>query len=94
MTTRFIPPLYPAGRILLLSGEIPVGAIFPPAGEPGTTGQKRSWTWRLWQCANAIPIEGGAKTEVAAREAILAAWRNTLARMDLREIGTEDGRDG
>jgi len=34
MTARFIAADYPAGRILLRSGAVDVGAVFPPQGLP------------------------------------------------------------
>ena len=34
MTARFIVADYPAGRILLRSGAVDVGAVFPPQGLP------------------------------------------------------------
>ena len=78
MTARFIPSAYPGGRILLRSGQVDVGAIFPPRQGKGR------WPWRLWVTANAAS-EGEARTEDAARAALLARWREFLADADLHE---------
>ena len=79
MTARFIPPDYPGGRIVLRSGEINVGAIFPPALSKG------KWRWCLF-CQAPLTPTGTEKTEEAARAAILSAWHDSLDRMALREI--------
>jgi hypothetical protein len=82
VSARFIPSDYPGGRILLRSGSVDVGAVFPPWGK----GQHRfPWVWRLWKSDTTTPREGRAKTELAARTALLGAWRDTLARMGLQE---------
>ena len=80
MTARFIPSAYPGGRILLRSGQVDVGAVFPPPASGGT------WDWRLWKADTTTIREGRAKTELAARTALLVAWRDALARMGLQEI--------
>jgi hypothetical protein len=85
MTARFIPADYPGGRILLRSGSVDVGAVFPPLGDPGTARQNFAWVWRLWRAHTTGAIEGRAKTELAARSALLSAWRETLHRMALTE---------
>lgn len=78
MTARFIPSDYPGGRILLRSGLVDVGAIFPPCSDGGL------WSWRLFDGFATGP-NGVATTELSARNAILTAWRDRLARMDLIE---------
>lgn len=82
MTARFVPSLYPGGRLTLKSGEVIVGAVFPPANTGG------DYRWTLWKAHTTISQEGKAKTELAAMNALLAAWRDSLARMGLQEIET------
>ena len=79
MTARFIPSDYAGGRIVLRSGEIDVGAVFPPSAKGAPV------HWRLW-FGGRMPKDGNAKTELAAKNALLAAWRDSLARMNLVEI--------
>ncbi len=68
-------PTYPGGRILLRLGQHDVGAIFPPWGE----GQDRfPWVWRFWLGHLSGAKEGRAKTELAAKNAILAEARAWL----------------
>jgi hypothetical protein len=64
MTARFIPADYPGGRILLRSGAVDVGAVFPPSGK----GQHRNpWVWRFWGWPGTTTRDGSAKTELAAK---------------------------
>jgi hypothetical protein len=84
MPARFIPPDHPGGRIVLRSGTVDVGALFPPAG---TDQHRYPWVWRLWKADTTSAREGRAKTELAARTGLLGAWRDTLLRMDLKEVG-------
>ena len=66
---------YPGGRILLHLGEHKVGAVFPPCGD----GQHRfPWVWRWWLGGVTATKEGRAKTEQAAKNAILAEARDWL----------------
>lgn len=83
MAARFIPSDYSGGRIVLRSGSVDVGAVFPPAvhGAPVR--------WIFWFGTRAVR-EGTAKTELAAKNALLAAWRDALARMELMEIANAD----
>jgi len=82
MTARFIAADYPAGRILLRSGAVDVGAVFPPQGLPR---DRLPWTWRLWVNGSTVHTDGRAKTELAAKNALLAAWRDFIARLGLME---------
>lgn len=82
MTARFIPADYPGGRICLASGGVTVGAVFPPVGQPR---DRLPWVWRLWVNGNTWASEGRAKTELAARTAILSAWREFLQKASLCE---------
>lgn len=82
MTARFIASDYPGGRILLRSGAVDVGAVFPPLGE----GQHRHpWAWRFWGGPGTTTRDGGAKTELAAKTALLAEWRSYLRTAGLAE---------
>jgi hypothetical protein len=82
MTARFIASDYPGGRILLRSGTVDVGAVFPPAGQPR---DRLPWVWRLWLNGSTGATDGRAKTEQAAKNALLAAWRDFIARIGLME---------
>jgi hypothetical protein len=66
----FAPPAYPGGRILLMLGKHQAGAVFPPVGDPP---DRLPWVWRLWlgSMGTAAP-EGRAKSELAAKNALLA----------------------
>lgn len=75
---RFAAQIYPGGRHCLLCGAITVGAVFPPA----VTGD--NWTWRQWINAGPSTPEGRARTEQAAKAALLARFRDFL-----REAGLE-----
>jgi len=75
MTAHFIAADYPAGRILLRSGAVDVGAVFPPQGLPR---DRLPWTWRLWVNGSTVHTDGRAKT-------FLAAWRDFIARVGLME---------
>lgn len=82
MTAHFIPADYPAGRILLRSGAVDVGAVFPPSE---TATDPKPWMWRLWLNGSTVHTDGRAKTELAAKNALLAAWRDFTARAGLME---------
>lgn len=73
----FLKPAYAGGRIPLATGEVIVGAIFPP------TGPRAAWRWTLFQTGEAQKTEGGAKEEATAREQILEAWHTRCAAMGL-----------
>lgn len=82
MTARFASPLYPGGRMCLLSGSVTVGAIFPPPDGKG------DWHWRMWAAYERHRGYGTAKSEQAAKNALLAHWRDFLAAAQLQEIPT------
>lgn len=80
---RWKPAEWPGGRIVALSGRIEVGAIFSPFD-----GGK--WRWRLFYGGSgaasfAVGVNGTAKTELAAKTALDAAWCEFLAAAGLRE---------
>jgi hypothetical protein len=74
---------YPGGRILLMLGQHQIGAVFPPAGHPQVG--IGPWCWRFWisTYGNVLP-EGHAKTEQAAKNALLAEARDWLRKAGLQ----------
>ncbi|MEH7826823.1 hypothetical protein [Gemmobacter denitrificans] len=66
-----------------MAGRLRIGAVFPPAGEAR---DKRPWVWRLWITGTSTSREGRAKTELAAKSACIAAWRDFLAAAELQEV--------
>lgn len=72
------PHDYPGARIEARSGRMIVGAVFP--GTP--------CRWSLFLTTN-MPREGVAKSELAARNALAAAWADLLRAADLREGARE-----
>jgi len=69
---------------------VDVGAVFPPAGE----GQHRyPWAWRFWGRGGATTRDGAGKTELAAKTALLTAWRDYLREAGLTETKTEETDD-
>lgn len=75
---------YPGGRILLMLGQHQVGAVFPPPQI--TTLNRPEWLWRFWLGTITSGREGRAKTELAAKNAIIAEARDWL-----RKAGLQDG---
>ena len=72
---------YPGSRILLMLGQHQVGAVFPPISE----GQHRHpGVWRFWlgSIGTACP-EGRAKTEQAAKNALLAEAKDWLRKASI-----------
>ncbi|MBM3605121.1 MAG: hypothetical protein FJX25_10295 [Alphaproteobacteria bacterium] len=81
---------YPSGRILAKSGRVEIRAVFPPIGE----GQHRfPWVWRLWINGKTCATEGRAKTELAAKSALLSAWRDFLSAADLAYMRSQKVTD-
>lgn len=66
---------HPGGRILLMLGQHQAGAVFPPCGAHQ---HHLPWVWRWWLGAPIISREGRAKTELAAKNAILSVGREWL----------------
>lgn len=80
MTSLTFAETYPGGRILLMLGQHQVGAIFPPWGD----GQDRfPWVWRFWLGGHIATKEGRAKSELAAKNAILSEARDWLRKAGL-----------
>ncbi|MCG6111293.1 MAG: hypothetical protein MEQ74_03780 [Paracoccus sp.] len=75
---------YPNSRILARSGQIDIGAVFPPLGKIQS---RNPWAWRLWVNGRSWPTEGAAKTEEAARDTLQAAWQAFLTAADLTQNG-------
>lgn len=64
--------------MLLMLGQHQIGAIFPPCGQPRDS---HPWVWRFW-----LPTttkDGRAKTELAAKNAILSEAREWLQKAGL-----------
>lgn len=83
----FAPQTYPGGRILLMLGQHQVGAVFPPAGYPDVA--MGPWHWRFFLPGDGISrtiVDGPAKSEQAAKNALLAEARDWL-----RKAGLQDG---
>lgn len=73
---------YPQARIVACSGEIEIGAVFPPLGK--MQGRNR-WTWRLWVNGKSWATDGASRTEQAAQEALMTAWQGFLAAANLTD---------
>ncbi len=73
-------PTYPGGRILLTLGQHQVGAVFPPCS---TERHGQPWLWRWWLGGPTATREGRAKTEEAAKTAILGVARDWLRKAGL-----------
>lgn len=84
MTLRFAPPLYPGGRQCLVCGRVLVGAVFPPAVKGD------DWRWQLWIRSEMAGGHGRAKSEQAAKNALLARFRDFLRAADLVEVRDAD----
>ena len=79
---RFIPSAYPGGRILLRCGGVDVGAVFPPAGDP-----PNDWPWWVWVTRDGFAHDGRAKSELAAKNEVLAVFREFLTAAGLEVKG-------
>lgn len=66
---------YPGGRMVIMLGQVEVGAVFPPVGHPQ---DRNPWAWRLWIGGHLSPPNGRAKTEQAAKNALTAALLDWL----------------
>ena len=62
-------------RALAISGTAEIGAVFLAV--------KGKWTWRIWDAGRTR--EGTAKTELAAKNALQAAWADWLRSVNLKE---------
>lgn len=76
---RWQKPLNPSGRHVALSGDVEVGAVFPPIGA-------EKWRWRMFVGGRIVGPSGEAKTEGAAKSALDLAWTNFLMRARLTEM--------
>lgn len=82
-TLRFAAPAYPGARQCLMCGTVTFGAVFPPA----VAGN--DWTWRQWISDSLGTPNGRAKSEAAAKNALLAAVRDFLRAASL-EVKRDD----
>lgn len=78
MSLRFAAPAYANGRRVALSGSVEVGAVFPPIGERET-----KWTWRMFLHPEIGNVQGQAKSELAAKNGLAAAFTDFLRQADL-----------
>lgn len=69
---------YDGGRIVVRLGSVDVGAVFP--GFPGT-----SVRWRFWGRGGAHAPEGRARSELAAKNALIGEIRAWLQAAGLVE---------
>ena len=77
----FAPAPYQGSRILLMMGQIQIGAVFPPSTDPAYGG---IWHWGFWLGASGHEWKGGrAKTELAAKNAVLSLAREWLQKAGL-----------
>lgn len=79
---KWVPPDYPGGRILAVSGTVHVGAVLHPL----RTGR---WRWRAFvggPCTTVFDYGTGgeAKTELAAKNALAAAWDDFLTKAGVK----------
>lgn len=84
MTLRFADPEYPGGRHCLLCGRVTVGAAFPPMVKGD------DWVWRLWVSGEVYAPNGRAKSEQAAKNALLARFRDFLRMAGLKEVNDDE----
>ncbi len=68
---------HPGGRILLMLGEHQVGAVFPPLAHEVKRGRP-VWAWQWWLSIVPAIKQGKAKSEQAAKDALLAEARDWL----------------
>lgn len=79
----FAPQAYPGGRILLKLGQHQIGAVFPPSTDRAIA---QVWNWGFWLTSNGAGWTAGhAKSELAAKNAILSKARDWLQAAGLQE---------
>ncbi|MGL5736255.1 MAG: hypothetical protein ACRCYS_15435 [Beijerinckiaceae bacterium] len=72
---HFAAQQYPGARIVLMLGKHQAGAVFPPVGDPII---HPAWVWRFWLSTGMATPEGRAKSELAAKNALLACAEQWL----------------
>lgn len=77
MTLWWQPQGYPGDRMLMMSGLLPVGAVFPPPQDG------RYWRWRAWVTTGIHPVDGVAGSEAAAKAACEARFSAFMAQAGL-----------
>ena len=82
----FVAPDYQGGRILMRLGTINIGAIFQPGYDDG------AWHWHFWlgTTGSADFITSHAKTELAAKNAMLSKAREWLQKAGIECQGRTD----
>ena len=73
---------HPGGRILLMLGEHQIGAVFPPSGHPQVG--IGPWAWLFWLGKMTPGKATSAKTEQAAKDALLAEAKDWLRKAGLQ----------
>lgn len=71
---------YKGARIIAWSGLVAVGAVFPALDQP-----RSKWGWRVWTTGAGGARWGHAKSELAAKNALLTEWTNFLRSAHLCE---------
>jgi hypothetical protein len=70
-------------RLLLMCGEVDVGAVYPPAGKA------RVWRWRVWVTKSGHPAAGAETSEKRATEQVEGRFRAFLQAARLSPTGGE-----
>jgi hypothetical protein len=83
ISLTFAPQAYSGGRILLMMGQHQIGAVFPPSTDARIP---QIWRWGFWLGSNGTCWTAGhAKTELAAKNAILSKGREWLQQAGVLE---------
>lgn len=69
-------------RILLMCGDVDVGAVYPPIG-----GKARVWRWRIWVTESGHPAAGSERSEKRAMEQVEGRFRAFLQAAKLAPEG-------
>ncbi|MBB4185840.1 hypothetical protein GGE07_002490 [Sinorhizobium terangae] len=59
-------------RMLLMCGDVDVGAVYPPLG------RARVWRWRVWVTKSGHPAAGSERSEKRAMEQVDGRFRAFL----------------
>jgi hypothetical protein len=80
VTLWWQPPGYPGDRMLMMSGVLACGAVFPPMHDG------RYWRWRAWVTPYIHPVDGVAKSEAEAKGMVEALFRDFLRKAGLGHV--------
>ena len=80
MRLTWLPPRSPVDRRLAISGDVEIGAVFPPIGEA------KKWCWRFWLNGKSIANDGTSADEASAKKTLETAWAEFLHRAKLQEV--------